>query len=192
MEKRLGKAATMWETKILKDFAYTLGEDIASTIAIIKMELGTASPKEENVSLKDQLLESLAQSLEKIRQLSNQIYPPSLERFGLLAAIKSAKLDKRFTIEIVGSLSHISHYSSLLIFRVIQAFDSIPSQGDLAYGLTIHATGEKLSLYFDLKTNLSMLQTDLRHFEEWVLLHHVILCQKENGLVLIQFPTDIS
>ncbi|MEL7063277.1 MAG: hypothetical protein AAFP00_06030 [Bacteroidota bacterium] len=138
MDESIQDNTPFFDSLIFKNIAHILGEDIASNVAIVKMELGRDAHKAHPESNLGAIIGNLHATLEKIRLLAKQIYPQALEQFGLEAAIIGAELDKWAKVQVEGNAQALPSSVALLIFRLIQIVDQVAEQHLLPLKWNIH------------------------------------------------------
>ncbi len=152
-----------------KRISTELHEDIVQTISAIKMHLEqciiSASNEKLNVSLEvsSHIIPTLQQAIRKIRTLSNNLRPPSLDTFGLKAATNTLvsefnSMSTKYRISVVIDVMEekLSDEKKSILYRILK--DTLKmlslhkdSAGEIQIKLSINPTNGNLvlSIYFE-------------------------------------------
>lgn len=153
MDESIQDNTPFFDSLIFKNIAHILGEDIASNVAIVKMELGRDAHPESDLGA---IIGNLHTTLEKIRLLAKQIYPQALEQFGLEAAIAGAELDKWAKVQIEGNTQALPSSIAILIFRLIQIVDQVASRYLLPLEWNIHVFSHDVIIHVHVPQTIKL------------------------------------
>jgi two-component system NarL family sensor kinase len=129
-ERRLIEASLESEEINRSQFAMDIHDDIGALLTILKMKVNHAHAHPEEFKNQEEIYEQtqflIEQTIEKIRQITHRISPPSLQHFGIipplqelvLAINESQQLDIKLHHEIEGL--RYSSFIEVNLFRIVQ------------------------------------------------------------------------
>ena len=129
-ERRLIEASLESEEINRNQFAMDIHDDIGALLTILKMKVTHANAHPEEFKNPEEIYEQtqflIDQTIEKIRQISHRISPPSLQHFGIIPPleelIQSINDSQQLKVQFTHSLTtpRFSSFVEVNLFRIIQ------------------------------------------------------------------------
>lgn len=157
-------------------------DDLGPTMIAIKLKLnrlsGEEAPKEKDLN---QLTEMMEETITNVRGLSQSMYPSTLEKYGLINAIKEmgsriqSATNIKMEIEVSDKAEEMSEDEKLSIYRIIQEFcnNSVKHskceliiidilEQDGSYTIAVSDNGKGFELTNDEGTGLGLRNMEMR------------------------------
>lgn len=151
-QKKLLNIEIIAQEEERKRYAVDLHDGVGGVLSVIKLyvqRMEPALPAEEFQMLQGRALHAIAETMQEVRTVTNDLLPQSLERVGLVAACRalSKKLAETKAIEIDFLCKEERRFDEnreKAVFRILQ---------ELTNNTLKHSEATQLKLHFDFKPN---------------------------------------